>query len=155
MNLLEEYNKREDIIKKRLEDFSKVPKEDYFYEACFCILTPQSSAKSCWKAILLLKENDFDIYILFENPENAFSIKKIILKCRGFCTSTLSSKSYSTHLKLLTEFGSYKSPLICTAKRLYSSSSASSSPGILLRPGIRSITPFLCGAVGKNPSPGI
>ncbi|KHO53807.1 MAG: hypothetical protein QT05_C0001G0029 [archaeon GW2011_AR13] len=25
-----------------------------------------------------LKENDFDIYILFENPENAFSIKKII-----------------------------------------------------------------------------
>ncbi|AJF62849.1 MAG: N-glycosylase/DNA lyase [archaeon GW2011_AR20] len=60
MNLLEEYNKREDIIKKRLEDFSKVPKEDYFYEACFCILTPQSSAKSCWKAILLLKENDFE-----------------------------------------------------------------------------------------------
>ncbi|MEK6834723.1 MAG: N-glycosylase/DNA lyase [Nanoarchaeota archaeon] len=60
MNLEEEYNKRKDIIKKRLEDFSKVKKEDYFYEACFCILTPQSSAKSCWKAILLLKENDFE-----------------------------------------------------------------------------------------------
>ena len=59
MNLLEEYSKRKDIIKKRLEDFSKVAKEDYFYEACFCILTPQSSAKRCWNAILLLKENDF------------------------------------------------------------------------------------------------
>ena len=59
MNLLEEYSKRKDIIKKRLENFSKVAKEDYFYEACFCILTPQSSAKRCWNAILLLKENDF------------------------------------------------------------------------------------------------
>ena len=60
MNLEEEYNKRKDIIKKRLEDFSKVKKEDYFYEACFCILTPQSSAKSCWNAVLKLKENDFE-----------------------------------------------------------------------------------------------
>jgi len=60
MNLLEEYNKRKDIIKKRLEDFSNVKKEDYFYEACFCILTPQSSAKACWSAVLKLKENDFE-----------------------------------------------------------------------------------------------
>ncbi len=59
MNILEEYNKRKNIIKKRLEDFKNVKKEDYFYEVCFCILTPQSSAKQCWKAILLLKENDF------------------------------------------------------------------------------------------------
>ncbi|MEK6835566.1 MAG: N-glycosylase/DNA lyase, partial [Nanoarchaeota archaeon] len=51
--------KRKNIIKKRLEDFKNVKKEDYFYEVCFCILTPQSSAKQCWKAILLLKENDF------------------------------------------------------------------------------------------------
>ncbi|MEK6906988.1 MAG: N-glycosylase/DNA lyase [Nanoarchaeota archaeon] len=60
MNLEEEYNKRKDIIKKRLDDFSNVKKEDYFYEACFCILTPQSSAKACWNAILKLKENDFE-----------------------------------------------------------------------------------------------
>ncbi len=59
MDLLKEYEKRKDIIKKRLEDFSNIKKEDYFYEACFCILTPQSSAKQCWKAILLLKEKDF------------------------------------------------------------------------------------------------
>ncbi len=59
MDLLKEYEGRKEIIKKRLEDFSNVKKEDYFYEACFCILTPQSSAKQCWKAILLLKEKDF------------------------------------------------------------------------------------------------
>ncbi|MEK6932897.1 MAG: N-glycosylase/DNA lyase [Nanoarchaeota archaeon] len=59
MPLQDEYNKRSLIIKKRLEDFSKINKEDYFYEACFCILTPQSSAKQSWKCILLLKENDF------------------------------------------------------------------------------------------------
>lgn len=60
MDLFEEYNKRKEVIKKRLEDFSNVKKEDYFYEACFCILTPQSSAKACWNAVLKLKENDFE-----------------------------------------------------------------------------------------------
>src|SRR3989344_2274976 len=59
MHLQEEYNKRSLTIKKRLEDFFNVNKEDYFYEACFCILTPQSSAKKAWKCILQLKENDF------------------------------------------------------------------------------------------------
>lgn len=71
MDLLQEYNKRKEIIKKRLEDFSNVKREDYFYEACFCILTPQSSAKSCWKAILLLKEKDFENKNI--NPVNYLS----------------------------------------------------------------------------------
>jgi len=57
--LLQEYQRRKNVIKKRLEDFSKIPEENYFYEACFCLLTPQSSAKQCWKAVLLLKKNDF------------------------------------------------------------------------------------------------
>jgi len=59
MNLQEEYLRRSILIKKRLEEFSKIPKKEYFYEACFCILTPQSSAKQAWKCILALKENDF------------------------------------------------------------------------------------------------
>jgi N-glycosylase/DNA lyase len=59
MSLKKEYAQRKNIIRKRLKDFSKINKEDYFYEACFCILTPQSSAKQCWEAVLLLKENDF------------------------------------------------------------------------------------------------
>ena len=59
MNLQDEYQKRVSIIKARLNEFSKISKDDYFYEACFCILTPQSSAKQAWKSILSLKEEDF------------------------------------------------------------------------------------------------
>ena len=59
MNLQKEYSYRKDKIISRLNDFSKVSKEDYFYEACFCVLTPQSSAKQAWKCILELKEADF------------------------------------------------------------------------------------------------
>ena len=59
MNLQDEYQRRVSIIKTRLNEFSKISKDDYFYEACFCILTPQSSAKQAWKSILSLKENDF------------------------------------------------------------------------------------------------
>ena len=73
MNLLEEYNKRASIIKSRLEDFSKINKEDYFYEACFCLLTPQSSAIKCWNAVLKLKENDF--FNKEINPVNYLSNK--------------------------------------------------------------------------------
>lgn len=57
--LKQEYEKREQEIKSRLEDFKKVKKEDYFYEACFCILTPQSKAKNCWSTVLALKTRDF------------------------------------------------------------------------------------------------
>lgn len=59
MDISREYSEKMDLIKERLNDFSKVSIDDMFYEACFCILTPQSSAKACWNAVLKLKENDF------------------------------------------------------------------------------------------------
>src|SRR3989344_6195877 len=49
--LLSAYNKSKKDIKSRLEHFSRIPKEDYFYELCFCLLTPQSNAKQCDKAV--------------------------------------------------------------------------------------------------------
>ena len=58
-NLRGEYSKRKKAIKARLEDFSKVKEEDYFYEMCFCICTPQSSAFKSDKAVKFLIENDF------------------------------------------------------------------------------------------------
>ena len=73
MALQDEYSNRSLIIKKRLEDFSNVKKEDYFYEACFCVLTPQSSAKQAWKCILELKEADF--FNKNINPVNYISNK--------------------------------------------------------------------------------
>jgi N-glycosylase/DNA lyase len=56
-NLLNYYQKKKQEIESRLKEFEQ--NKDYFYELCFCILTPQSSAKSAWKSILKLKELDF------------------------------------------------------------------------------------------------
>ncbi len=60
MELLNEYQQKKEIIKKRLEEFTKKrSNEELFYELCFCILTPQSKAKLCWKAVEDLIKNDF------------------------------------------------------------------------------------------------
>ncbi|MFH0839628.1 MAG: N-glycosylase/DNA lyase [Candidatus Omnitrophota bacterium] len=66
--LISEYKKRKDSIKKRLEEFREIHKskdEDIFSELCFCLLTPQSKAVYCDKAVkeltcsgLLLKGNE-------------------------------------------------------------------------------------------------
>ena len=50
-----------DIV-SRLKEFANIlPQKDddeIFSELAFCILTPQSRAKSCWEAILAMKEAD-------------------------------------------------------------------------------------------------
>ncbi len=55
--LLKSYESRKSSIKQRLKEF-KQPKndEEIFAELCFCLLTPQSKAKLCWRAIEKLKE---------------------------------------------------------------------------------------------------
>lgn len=40
----EAYRKMKDPIRQRLKDFRNVPAEEYFYELCYCICTPQSKA---------------------------------------------------------------------------------------------------------------
>src|SRR5438445_13447451 len=53
------YNGRRDAIQKRLEEFKEIldrNDDDIFAELCFCLLTPQSSAKTCWAAVSRLKE---------------------------------------------------------------------------------------------------
>ena len=65
--LFEEYEKRKDIIKNRLDDFSKVKGDDIFYELCFCLLTPQTSAKAADKCIQELRKRDFRNSVNF-NP---------------------------------------------------------------------------------------
>lgn len=39
------------IIKERLSDFKNLSEEDYIKELFFCLLTPQSNAQRCWKAV--------------------------------------------------------------------------------------------------------
>jgi len=57
--LKKKYSQRKIEIKTRLKEFSKVKNDDIFYELCFCLLTPQSNAKKCDKAVQLLKNKDF------------------------------------------------------------------------------------------------
>lgn len=53
------YKKLKKEIVKRLEDFSKVTENEYFYELCFCICTPQSKAINAIKVQSILMEKDF------------------------------------------------------------------------------------------------
>ncbi|MBI2107126.1 N-glycosylase/DNA lyase [Candidatus Woesearchaeota archaeon] len=57
--LLVEHKKKSSIISSRLSDFKNVKEEDWFYEMCFCILTPQSTARGADRAITSLKKLDF------------------------------------------------------------------------------------------------
>ena len=57
--LIDEYNKKREIIKSRLNDFKNIKKEEIFYEMCFCLLTPQTSARAADKCIQELKKHDF------------------------------------------------------------------------------------------------
>ncbi|MCK4462765.1 MAG: N-glycosylase/DNA lyase [Candidatus Omnitrophica bacterium] len=57
--LLSEYKEKKKHIKKRLKEFRDLydrKDEDIFAELCFCLLTPQSKAVSCDKAIKNLKK---------------------------------------------------------------------------------------------------
>lgn len=57
--LLNVYNIRKVLIKKRLKDFRAVwnkPERKIFSELCFCLCTPQSKAIMCNKAISSLEE---------------------------------------------------------------------------------------------------
>jgi N-glycosylase/DNA lyase len=53
------YEKQKDPVQKRLQEFKQILERDdhdVFAELCFCLLTPQSSAKTCWAAVNRLKE---------------------------------------------------------------------------------------------------
>ena len=53
------YEKQREPVQKRLQEFKQVLEQDdndVFAELCFCLLTPQSSAKTCWAAVNRLKE---------------------------------------------------------------------------------------------------
>lgn len=45
------HEQKEDEIKSRLNEFSSLSESKYFKEFLFCLLTPQSNAQRCWKAV--------------------------------------------------------------------------------------------------------
>src|SRR5213593_2712436 len=57
--LKQHYQEKREPIQNRLQEFKQVLQRDdhdVFAELCFCLLTPQSSAKTCWAAVTRLKE---------------------------------------------------------------------------------------------------
>ena len=60
--ILSIYKKIKPEIEKRLDDFKKIwesgDNNDLFVELAFCLFTPQSSAKQCWRAVNLLLERN-------------------------------------------------------------------------------------------------
>lgn len=49
--LFELYNLKKQDLKERLIQFKSIKEEDYYKEFMFCLLTPQSNAQRCWKAV--------------------------------------------------------------------------------------------------------
>jgi N-glycosylase/DNA lyase len=53
------YGEKREAIQTRLNEFKEILNrndDDVFAELCFCLLTPQSSAKTCWAAVSRLKQ---------------------------------------------------------------------------------------------------
>src|SRR5712692_306928 len=53
------YEEKREPIHTRLREFREILQRDdhdLFAELCFCLLTPQSSAKTCWAAVTRLKD---------------------------------------------------------------------------------------------------
>src|SRR5438876_2551730 len=53
------YDEKRDPIQTQLNEIKQILNrndDDVFAELCFCLLTPQSAAKTCWAAVSRLKE---------------------------------------------------------------------------------------------------
>jgi len=87
------YQERKEAIQKRLEEFRQVMQwkdEEVFAELCFCLLTPQSSAKVCWEAVTALKKQT--LLLKGKPPELEPFLRSTLLK-PGTCSRTMASCS--------------------------------------------------------------
>lgn len=57
--LIDYYQNKKLLIQNRLLEFEKVKIDEYFYELCFCICTPQSKAENSLKVQNILKKLEF------------------------------------------------------------------------------------------------
>ena len=75
--LITKYQSKRSLLKKRLRDFRSIDSnEEIFKELIFCILTPGSKAKFCWKSTQSL----FDSKTIFKG--NSRQIKKQLIGVR-------------------------------------------------------------------------
>jgi N-glycosylase/DNA lyase len=78
------YSEQQGAIRRRLEEFANVPRSSWFYELCFCLCTPQSSAVHAMQVQRVLEQEQFfthghdvlhvlrdpDTYIRFHNTKH-------------------------------------------------------------------------------------
>jgi N-glycosylase/DNA lyase len=72
-----EYALHGEAIRLRLEEFRAVPEERWFYEMCYCLLTPQSSARQCALVCeelerLRFRDADFDPTALLRSHHGGY-----------------------------------------------------------------------------------
>ncbi|MBR9978739.1 MAG: hypothetical protein KFH87_11700 [Bacteroidetes bacterium] len=53
------YASQAGALKRKLDEYRAVPPERYFYELCYCLMTPQSSALQCNEVALELERRRF------------------------------------------------------------------------------------------------
>lgn len=58
-DLQQQYEEQRVAIRARLADFAAVPPEEYFYELCYCLCTPQSKAVHAYAVVERLREGRF------------------------------------------------------------------------------------------------
>ena len=76
-DLLFKYRSKKNMLKQRLNDFRKInSEEEIFKELVFCLLTPGSRAKFCWKST----ESLFDSKVILDG--NPRQIKKHLIGVR-------------------------------------------------------------------------
>ncbi|MDA3844412.1 MAG: DNA lyase [Candidatus Kapabacteria bacterium] len=73
--LILKYKELKPAIDKRLKEFAAVSADDYFYELCFCLCTPQSKARNAFEIQKKLMARDFrnkpfDPTELLRNPDH-------------------------------------------------------------------------------------
>lgn len=71
----QKYKELKPHIIRRLKDFSNVAENQYFYELCFCLCTPQSKAKNALVVQSILMDMDFlnnpsDVSAILRKPEH-------------------------------------------------------------------------------------
>ncbi len=75
--LLARYEEHRPAIRTRLDEFRAVPAERHFYELCYCLMTPQSSALQCHAVATELerrgfREQPFDPAPLLRSWQNGY-----------------------------------------------------------------------------------
>ncbi len=74
IELLNHYILNIEKIQERLAEFSSIKSSEYFYEFCFCLMTPQSKAENALIVQSILKEIDFRNSTI--NPANILNDKQ-------------------------------------------------------------------------------